>query len=79
MQVKLLRVLQQREFDRVGGETTVYVDVRIIAATNRNLEEMVRQGEFRDDLYYRLNVIPLFSPPLRERVEDIPFAYGKLY
>ena len=72
MQVKLLRALQQKEFDRVGGETTVKVDVRIIAATNRALEEMVRQETFRDDLYYRLNVIPLFLPPLRERVEDIP-------
>jgi phosphotransferase system HPr (HPr) family protein len=72
MQVKLLRALQQKEFDRVGGETTIKVDVRIIAATNRALEEMVRQETFRDDLYYRLNVIPLFLPPLRERVEDIP-------
>lgn len=72
MQVKLLRALQQREFDRVGGETTVKVDVRIIAATNRNLEEMVRRESFRDDLYYRLNVIPLLLPALRERAEDIP-------
>lgn len=72
MQVKLLRALQQKEFDRVGGETTIRVDVRIIAATNRPLEEMVREGTLRDDLYYRLNVIPLFLPPLRERVEDIP-------
>lgn len=71
MQVKLLRALQQREFDRVGGESTVKVDVRIIAATNRPLEEMVRQETFRDDLYYRLNVIPLFLPALRERAEDI--------
>ncbi len=72
MQVKLLRALQQKEFDRVGGEETVHVDVRIIAATNRNLEQMVREGTFRDDLYYRLNVIPIFLPTLRERVEDIP-------
>lgn len=72
MQVKLLRVLQQKEFDRIGGEETVHVDVRIIAATNRNLEQMVKDGTFRDDLYYRLNVIPISLPPLRDRVDDIP-------
>jgi len=65
-------VLQQKEFDRVGGEETVHVDVRIIAATNRNLEQMVKDGAFRDDLYYRLNVIPISLPPLRDRVDDIP-------
>lgn len=72
MQVKLLRVLQKKEFERVGGESTIKVDVRIIAATNQNLEKMLLDGEFREDLYYRLNVIPFLLPPLRDRKEDIP-------
>ena len=71
-QAKLLRVLQEREFTRIGGVQSIKVDVRIVAATNRNLEEMVRKGQFREDLDYRINVISLFLPPLRERGEDIP-------
>lgn len=72
MQAKMLRVIQKKEFQRVGDDKTITVDARIIAATNRNLEEMVEQGDFREDLYYRLNVIPIWLPPLRERKEDIP-------
>ncbi len=72
MQLKLLRVLQEGEFERVGGTETIKVDVRIIAATNRNLNEMMRKGEYRQDLYFRLNVIPLEVPTLRERKDDIP-------
>jgi len=71
-QVKLLRVLQEKEFERLGGGKSVKVDVRVICATHRNLEEMVKEGKFREDLFYRINVFPILLPPLRERREDIP-------
>ncbi len=73
VQAKLLRVLQERELERVGGNRTIKVDVRVIATTNRHLEESVERKEFRQDLYFRLNVVPIHVPPLRERMEDVPF------
>ncbi|HTB26406.1 MAG TPA: sigma-54-dependent Fis family transcriptional regulator, partial [Puia sp.] len=72
MQVKLLRVLQEKEFERIGSNTTFKIDVRIIAATNRDLEKEIEEGRFRPDLFYRLNILPIHLPPLRERKEDIP-------
>ncbi|MGC8769890.1 MAG: sigma-54-dependent transcriptional regulator [Brevinematia bacterium] len=72
VQVKLLRVLQEHEFERVGGEETIKVDIRVITATNRDLKQLVEEGKFREDLYYRLNIINIHIPPLRERKEDIP-------
>jgi Nif-specific regulatory protein len=86
LQVKILRVLQEKEFQRLGGSETIKADVRIITATNRNLEEMIHKNEFREDLYYRLNVFPIIVPPLRERRGDIPLLvnhfiekYNKLH
>jgi two-component system nitrogen regulation response regulator NtrX len=71
-QSKTLRILQEQKFERVGGSRTIQVDVRVVAATNKDLEAEIEKGTFRDDLYFRLNVIPIRVPPLRERVEDIP-------
>jgi PAS domain S-box-containing protein len=76
LQAKMLRVLQDQQFTRVGGTKVIQVDARIVTATNRNLESMVESGEFREDLYYRLNVIPIHIPPLRERKDDIPLLIG---
>ncbi|MFC3031815.1 sigma-54 interaction domain-containing protein [Pseudoalteromonas fenneropenaei] len=78
MQVKLLRVLQERSYERVGGTKPIQADVRVIAATHRNLEEMIETGKFREDLYYRLNVFPIDNPSLKERVEDIPLLLKEL-
>ncbi len=72
IQAKLLRVIQHKEFERLGSSQTIKVDVRIMATTNRNLEEAIRKGQFRQDLYYRLNVFPITVPPLRQRKDDIP-------
>jgi Nif-specific regulatory protein len=76
VQIKLLRTIQEREFERVGGTETIKVDVRLVSATNRNLEKMIEEGEFREDLYYRLNVFPINLPPLRDRLEDLPVLVG---
>jgi sigma-54 specific flagellar transcriptional regulator A len=78
MQVKLLRVLQERTFERIGGTKVLTADVRVVAATHRNLEEMIKDGSFREDLYYRLQVFPIEMPPLRERMDDIPLLINEL-
>ncbi|MBT4836354.1 MAG: sigma-54-dependent Fis family transcriptional regulator [Methylococcales bacterium] len=78
MQVKLLRVLQERTFERVGGSKQISIDVRVIAATHRNLDEMIKEEKFREDLYYRLNVFPIYIPPLNKRSEDVPLLLNDL-
>ncbi len=78
MQVKLLRVLEERTFERVGGNKTLYADVRIVAATNQNLKEMIKEGTFREDLYFRLDVFPIRIPALRDRIEDLPLLANEL-
>ncbi|GAA0688799.1 transcriptional regulator FleQ [Marinobacterium maritimum] len=78
MQVKLLRVIQERKFERVGGSKTLEVDVRIVAATHKNLDLMIQDGQFREDLYYRLNVFPIEMPALRDRLEDLPLLINNL-
>ncbi|GAA0787686.1 sigma-54 dependent transcriptional regulator [Marinobacterium sediminicola] len=78
MQVKLLRVIQERQFERVGGSKTLEVDVRIVAATHKNLELMIQDGQFREDLYYRLNVFPIEMPALRDRIDDLPLLINNL-
>jgi transcriptional regulator with PAS, ATPase and Fis domain len=72
LQVKLLRILQEGEFEKVGDTNTIKVDVRVVVATNQDLKELISRGQFREDLYYRLNVIPISVPPLRQRCDDIP-------
>jgi sigma-54 specific flagellar transcriptional regulator A len=78
MQVKLLRVLQERKYERIGGSKTLEADVRVIAATHKNLEDMIETGDFREDLYYRLNVFPIEMPPLRDRIEDLSLLLEEL-
>ena len=78
MQVKLLRVLQERTFERIGGTKQITVNVRVVAATHRNLEKMIKEGQFREDLYYRLQVFPIDMPPLRDRVDDTPLLINEL-
>jgi len=78
MQVKLLRVLQERTFERVGGNKELKADVRVVAATHQNLEELIKDGSFREDLYYRLNVFPIDMPPLRDRMDDVPLLVNEL-
>ena len=76
MQGKLLRVIQEKEFERLGSTKVVEIDVRYVAASNKDIKQLILKGEFREDLYYRLNVFPIWLPPLRERRDDIPLLLG---